>query len=171
MRLCIIRHTIYDLKCYGLCRERHFLWEVPLLILQKTPLLCRSPAFHAGHFIGKVGDFFVLQKIIMLRQQKADVCWARTFFAAPVLHGAQRDARLLCKSGLRQTSAGYQLSHRQMRHVPDGRQSCLFGIQIYAPVGIVRDAKSDIVEEDLEGGCRVGCHIKKFSCVHCLSPF
>nr|DAR20740.1 MAG TPA: hypothetical protein [Caudoviricetes sp.] len=32
MRLCIIRHTIYDLKGYGLCRERHCLWAVPLLI-------------------------------------------------------------------------------------------------------------------------------------------
>jgi hypothetical protein len=30
---------------------------VPILILQKNPLLCRSPAFHAGCFVGKVGDF------------------------------------------------------------------------------------------------------------------
>nr|DAU37470.1 MAG TPA: hypothetical protein [Caudoviricetes sp.] len=35
MRLCIIRHTIYDLKSYGLCRERHCLWAVPLLIFCK----------------------------------------------------------------------------------------------------------------------------------------
>nr|DAR49217.1 MAG TPA: hypothetical protein [Caudoviricetes sp.] len=42
MRLCIIRHTIYDLKGCDLCRERHCLWAVPLLILQKTPLLCRQ---------------------------------------------------------------------------------------------------------------------------------
>jgi hypothetical protein len=37
---------------------------VPLLILDfavffciKNPLLCQSPAFHAGCFVGKVGDF------------------------------------------------------------------------------------------------------------------
>nr|DAM22566.1 MAG TPA: hypothetical protein [Caudoviricetes sp.] len=57
MRLCIIRHTIYDLKGSGLCREWHCLWAVPLLILQKNPLLCRRPALHAGYFVGKVGDF------------------------------------------------------------------------------------------------------------------
>nr|DAQ70899.1 MAG TPA: hypothetical protein [Caudoviricetes sp.] len=45
MRLCIIRHTIYDLKGYGLCRERHCLWAVPLLILQKIP--CFAEALRA----------------------------------------------------------------------------------------------------------------------------
>ena len=25
----------------------------------KSPLLCRSPAFHAGYFVGKAGDFFL----------------------------------------------------------------------------------------------------------------
>nr|DAE13712.1 MAG TPA: hypothetical protein [Siphoviridae sp. ctQqU1] len=38
MRLCIIRHTIYDLKGCGLCRERHCLWAVPLLILDLAVL-------------------------------------------------------------------------------------------------------------------------------------
>lgn len=45
------------MRGYGLCRERHCLWAVPLLILQKNPLLCRSHAFHAGYFVGKAGDF------------------------------------------------------------------------------------------------------------------
>nr|DAG73283.1 MAG TPA: hypothetical protein [Caudoviricetes sp.] len=39
----IMRETPLDLKGCGLCRERHCLWAVPLLILQKNPLLCRSP--------------------------------------------------------------------------------------------------------------------------------
>jgi hypothetical protein len=52
-----MRETPLDLKGSGLCRERHRLWAVPLLILQK-PLLFRSPAFHAGYFVGKAGDFF-----------------------------------------------------------------------------------------------------------------
>nr|DAE47453.1 MAG TPA: hypothetical protein [Caudoviricetes sp.] len=43
-----MRETPLDLKGSGLCRERHCLWAVPLLILQKNPLLCRSPACHAG---------------------------------------------------------------------------------------------------------------------------
>lgn len=34
------------------------------LILQKNPLLCRSPAFHAGYFIGKVGDFVLFALVL-----------------------------------------------------------------------------------------------------------
>nr|DAQ47817.1 MAG TPA: hypothetical protein [Caudoviricetes sp.] len=82
MRLCIIRHTIYDLKGYGLCRERHCLRAVPLLILQKNPLLFRSPAFHAGYVVGKVGDFvlfaLVLSKLLSCKS-KCD-----TLFSLPM---------------------------------------------------------------------------------------
>nr|DAT78543.1 MAG TPA: hypothetical protein [Bacteriophage sp.] len=64
MRLCIIRHTIYDLKGSGLCRERHCLWAVPLLILRKNPLLFRSPVFHAKYFVDKVGDFVLFALVL-----------------------------------------------------------------------------------------------------------
>nr|DAY56817.1 MAG TPA: hypothetical protein [Caudoviricetes sp.] len=99
----------------------------------------------------------------MLCQQESDVRGAHTLFTAPVLHGAQRDARLLCKSGLRQASAGHQLSHRKMRERPDAGQPFFLAVQIYAPVGIVRDAEGDIVEERCPGCFRVGCHNKEFS--------
>nr|DAM50105.1 MAG TPA: hypothetical protein [Caudoviricetes sp.] len=48
MRLCIIRHTIYDLKGYGLCRERHCLWAVPLLILDFAVLAAQTPGVPCG---------------------------------------------------------------------------------------------------------------------------
>lgn len=48
----------------------------------------------------------------------------------------------------------YQLPHGQVRQLPDVCQPFLLSVQIYAPVGIVRDADCNTVEEDLEGGCR-----------------
>nr|DAH47540.1 MAG TPA: hypothetical protein [Caudoviricetes sp.] len=30
----------------------------------KNPLLCRSPAFHAGYFVGKVGDFVLFALVL-----------------------------------------------------------------------------------------------------------
>ena len=64
------------MKGYGLCREQNFLWEVPLLILQKTPLLCRSPACHAGHFVSKAGEFVLFALFLskdLPYKQKRDI--------------------------------------------------------------------------------------------------
>nr|DAG20052.1 MAG TPA: hypothetical protein [Caudoviricetes sp.] len=58
-----MRETPLYLKGRGLCRERHCLLAVPLLILQK-PLLCRIPAFHAGYVVGKVGDFVLFALVL-----------------------------------------------------------------------------------------------------------
>lgn len=55
MRLCIIRHTIYDLKGYGLCRERHCLWTVPLLILDFAVLAAQTPRCS----VWSIGGFFI----------------------------------------------------------------------------------------------------------------
>ena len=52
------------MKGYGLCRERHRLWAVPLLILQQNPLLCQNPVRHAGYFVGKVGDFVLFALVL-----------------------------------------------------------------------------------------------------------
>jgi hypothetical protein len=30
----------------------------------KNPLLCQSPAFHAGYFVGKVGDFVLFALVL-----------------------------------------------------------------------------------------------------------
>nr|DAO93808.1 MAG TPA: hypothetical protein [Caudoviricetes sp.] len=54
----------------------------------KNPLLCRSPACHAGHFVGKVGDFSF---IYIFSSAHADFSvWALFFFvfrcAFVVLH-------------------------------------------------------------------------------------
>ena len=38
---------------------------------------------------------------------------------------------------------GATSSHGQIRHVPDGGQPLPFGVQIHAPVGIVRDAEGE----------------------------
>lgn len=50
----------------------------------------------------------------VLCQQESDVCGAVALAQTPPLHRAARDACLLCKSGLRQTSAGHQLTHWKM---------------------------------------------------------
>nr|DAV00115.1 MAG TPA: hypothetical protein [Caudoviricetes sp.] len=43
-----MRETPLDLKGYGLCRERHCLWAVPLLILQKIPCFAKALRFTRG---------------------------------------------------------------------------------------------------------------------------
>ena len=43
-----MRETPLDLKGCVLCRERHCLWAVPLLILQKIPCFAKALRFTRG---------------------------------------------------------------------------------------------------------------------------
>nr|DAV47007.1 MAG TPA: hypothetical protein [Caudoviricetes sp.] len=54
-----MRETPLDLKGYGLCRERHCLWAVPLLILQKKSPALPKPCVSRGVLCRQSGGFFL----------------------------------------------------------------------------------------------------------------
>lgn len=89
------------MKGYGPCRERYFLWAVPLLILDFAVLALFNAENPRCSVWSIGGYFFALQKAIVLSKQEANIRRAFTLTQTPPLHRPKRDTSAFCETGLR----------------------------------------------------------------------
>ena len=83
-------------------------------------------------------------QLIMLGQKKTKIYRTLPRFSAPPLKCAERNSGAFSKSTLGHAGSGNDFFHGHVRNIPDLGKSPFFSVQIYAPVGIIRDAKGDV---------------------------